>query len=166
MSRNSSLDTDGYIKLLAWSCSYLCKPRQLVNNDGNDNSNNYKCMFIEHILTQRQLVSLITNIKLLLSSWTVSPLVYFLPQLCALDWILSAAPLDAVRPCHWVRSQVVPAPTLVYSQYIEALGFKSDKWPFPAGTWHRPSLVAKGSCLMWGAGAGIPPTPGMNTQRP
>lgn len=110
MSRNSSPDSDGYIKLLARSRSCLCKPRQLVNNDGNDNSNNnYKCMFIEHILTERQPASLVTNIKLLLSSWTVFPLVSFLPLLGALGWIPSVC--CSFRRCQTISlSQVTGSP--------------------------------------------------------
>lgn len=162
MSRNSLPDTDGCIKLLlAQFCSCLCKPRNLW------------------IMMVMRILIIITSVCLLniyslgdnqchssLTSNSCSlleqSLPWFLSWLCSVPssrFPLSAAPSGAVRPSHWVRSQVFPAPTLVYSQHIEALGFKSAKWPFSAGTWHRPSLVARGSCLTWGAGVKIPPDP-------
>ena len=56
------------IILSYWLDPAPASANQLVNNDANDNSNNnYKCMFIEHLLTKRQPLSLITNIKLWLS---------------------------------------------------------------------------------------------------
>ena len=167
MSRNSSPDTANYIQLLAWSCSCLCKPRQLVNNDGNDNSNNNdKHVFIENILSKIQLVSLMTNIKLLLSflkqslpkclSWLFSGLLAVFPPECHC-WPRQAPPSEAASPSHWVRCQVAPAPTRVYFQHTGAPGFKYAQGPFPVSTWLRPFLVARGSCPRLGAGAGISP---------
>lgn len=83
-------------------------------------------MFIEHLLTQRQPVSLITNIKLLLSFLEQS-LPLYLPDSsqCPQLYLLCSVAVGMNRhrssqrlPDHLTElGLVVPAPTLIYSQH-------------------------------------------------